>query len=63
MGAFLSIARGSVEPPCLLELRLNMADDNGTKEEKPIALVGKGRKMQLNLHNVMSPCSSHRQIK
>lgn len=37
MGSFLSVARGSVEPPVFLELHYSGAP----KQEKPIALVGK----------------------
>lgn len=43
MGAFLSVTRGSVEVPWLLELRLNMVEgEERSEEEKPIVLVGKG---------------------
>ncbi|PNF17805.1 Cytosol aminopeptidase [Cryptotermes secundus] len=38
MGSFLSVARGSAEPPVFLELHYSGAP----KQEKPIALVGKG---------------------
>jgi aminopeptidase len=37
MGSFLSVARGSVEPPVFLELSYSGASN----KEKPIALVGK----------------------
>lgn len=37
MGSFLSVARGSAEPPVFLELHYSGAP----KQEKPIALVGK----------------------
>ena len=39
MGAFLSIAKGSVEAPWLMEVRYN----GGRPEEKPLVLVGKGK--------------------
>ena len=43
MGAFLSIARGSVEVPWLLEIRLNMSEEKDKDDEiKPLVLVGKG---------------------
>ena len=43
MGAFLSIAQGSVETPWLLELRLNMGEEDSVPDNKnPIVLVGKG---------------------
>jgi len=38
MGAFLSVARGSYEPPKFLEIRYN----GGPKDMKPMVLVGKG---------------------
>ena len=38
MGAFLSVARGSSEPPFLLELRWN----GGNGDSAPVILVGKG---------------------
>jgi len=38
MGSFLSVARGSCEPPVFLELSYSGAPD----QEKPIVLVGKG---------------------
>ncbi|XP_069679647.1 cytosol aminopeptidase-like [Periplaneta americana] len=38
MGAFLSVAKGSLEPPAFLEIKY-MGDPNNSK---PIALVGKG---------------------
>lgn len=38
MGSFLSVSRGSIEPPVFLELTYNGAGDNS----QPIALVGKG---------------------
>jgi aminopeptidase len=37
MGSFLSVARGSAEPPVFLELHYSGAP----KQEKPVALVGK----------------------
>jgi len=38
MGSFLSVARGSRQPPKLIVLRYN----GGPKREKPVVLVGKG---------------------
>ena len=38
MGSFLSVARGSAEPPKLIVLEYN----GGPKNQKPVALVGKG---------------------
>ena len=37
MGSFLSVARGSCEPPVFLELSYSGAPD----QEKPVVLVGK----------------------
>lgn len=37
-GAFLAVAKGSEQPPCLITLRYN----GGKKSDKPYALVGKG---------------------
>lgn len=37
MGAFLAVAQGSEEPPCLIEMRYTGAGD-----DKPVVLVGKG---------------------
>jgi leucyl aminopeptidase len=37
MGSFLSVARGSIEPPVFLELHYSAASNKG----KPIAFVGK----------------------
>ena len=39
MGAFLSVAKGSEEPPWLLEVRYNGGDPGSS----PLALVGKGQ--------------------
>ncbi|XP_077992292.1 cytosol aminopeptidase-like [Glandiceps talaboti] len=39
MGAFLSIAQGSVQPPVFLEIKYNGSKE---KDVKPIVLVGKG---------------------
>lgn len=39
MGSFLSVSRGSAEPPMFLELHYNGA---GTSSKAPIAFVGKG---------------------
>ena len=39
MGAFLSVAKGSVETPWLLEVRYNYSGQEG---EDPVVLVGKG---------------------
>ena len=41
MGSFLSVARGSAEPPMFLEMSYTNAPD---KNAAPIVLVGKGRK-------------------
>lgn len=38
MGAFLSVAKGSSEPPLFLEVSYK----GGASSEKPIVLVGKG---------------------
>lgn len=38
MGSYLSVARGSAEPPIFLEIKYNGA----TGDQKPICLVGKG---------------------
>lgn len=37
MGSFLSVARGSVEPPVFLEIEYK-----GRQSDSPLALVGKG---------------------
>lgn len=37
MGSFLSVARGSVEPPVFLEIEYK-----GGQSDSPLALVGKG---------------------
>lgn len=39
MGAFLSVAKGSIEEPWFLEVVYNGSDN---KESQPLALVGKG---------------------
>lgn len=39
MGAFLSVARGSEEPPVFLELHYNGSPDS---KQPPLLLVGKG---------------------
>lgn len=39
MGAFLSVSKGSDEPPVFLELRYNGAPDS---KQAPLVLVGKG---------------------
>lgn len=39
MGAFLSVARGSEEPPVFLELHYNGCPD---RKQLPLMLVGKG---------------------
>ena len=53
MGAFLSVAKGSTEPPWLLEVRLNISEEENQKE-KPIVLVGKGLYVRTVLRNCLN---------
>lgn len=45
MGAFLSVAKGSVQTPWLLEVKYN----GGRSDSNPLALVGKGKLTNINL--------------
>ena len=64
MGAFLGVAKGSVEVPWLLELRLNMADQDQGEEEKggkdqdnkPVLLVGKGTRGEGKIRTISPSC-------
>lgn len=44
MGAFLSVAKGSMEPPMFVE----MIYQNGPPNQKPIVLIGKENKAFIN---------------
>lgn len=58
MGAFLSVAKGSEEPPVFLELHYNGSPDS---KQAPLLLVGKGITFdRLNVKN-NSP-QSHRYL-
>jgi len=48
MGSFLSVTRGSEEPPRFLELNYTGA----TSDSKPVVLVGTKIKIQLILQNL-----------
>jgi Cytosol aminopeptidase family, catalytic domain len=54
MGSFLSVTRGSDQPPKFVEIRYT----GGKEGDKPIALVGKGEAVSEIQHDVMTKTES-----